>query len=186
MDFGASSIHTLHEVNLLPFTRFTCIPVFFFHLAFYSFKFVCFCFFNLYVKSFLSLFPYVLIHFGFLEYSHLQFLWCFFNVSICAPSSFFGCNSSWFQFLLLQYFSSLSMFFIFIVCNTLYSFYCVFVAFYYIIGSLQLFPFVSIFTYISLLDVSFLGFYFLVLLHCRFDSLNFILISFFFFQFKHL
>jgi hypothetical protein len=85
---------------------------------------------------------------------------------------FWGCNSSWFQFLLLQYFSSSWVFFIFIVCNTLYSFYCVFVAFYYIIGSSQLFPFVSIFTYISLLDVSFLGFYFLVLLHCRFDSFS--------------
>jgi hypothetical protein len=61
---------TLHPIHLH-----SC---FFFHLAFYSFKFLCFCFFNLYVKSFWSLFPYVLIHFGFLEFSHLQLLWIFF------------------------------------------------------------------------------------------------------------
>ncbi len=111
----------------------------------------------------------------------------FFYVSICATPSFFLVAILLdFNFFCCNIFHLHRCFFIFIVCNTLYSFYCVFVAFYYIIGSSQLFRFVSIFTYILLLDVSFLGFYFLVLLHCRFDSLNFIFIFFFFFQFKHL
>jgi len=86
---------------------------------------------------------YVLIHFGFLEFLHLQLLLYFFYVSICAmPSFFFGCNSSWFQFLLLQYFSIFVSVFLFSLFATLYI-----ASIVYLLYSIKLYRFFTTFSF---------------------------------------